>query len=157
MSSIRVDIKGEGDFAKAIEMAARQFPYSTEKILKKEARNIAKDLKDRVNAEAKGHHHGGSVNPLADSFRQGRVIKSGSNYTVAITSKASHYHLYELGHDLYSHNRKNKRGKGKRGSGRKIGRVSGRKTVARYMAKRSEYSEVIGQQLLEQLLKDVGL
>lgn len=157
MSSIRVDIKGEGDFAKAIEAAAKQFPYSTERILKKEARNIAKDLKDRVNAEAKGHHHGGSANPLADSFRQGRVIKSGSNYTVAITSKAPHYHLYELGHDLYSHNRKNKRGKGKTGSGKKIGRVSGRKTVARYMAKSSEYSGVIGRELLEQLLKDVGL
>lgn len=157
MSSIQVDLKGAGDFAKAIEAAAKQFPYSTEQILKKEARNIAKDLKSRVGAEAKGHHYGGSQNPLAESFRQGRVIKSGSNYTVAVTSKAPHYHLYELGHDLYSHNKKNKLGRGKPGTGKKIGRVQGRKTVARYMAKRAEYADLIGQELLNQLLKEVGL
>lgn len=157
MSSIQVDITGAGDFAKALEAAAKQFPHSTEQILKKEARNIAKDLKTRVNTEAKGHHYGGSQNPLSESFRQGRVIKSGSSYTVAVTSKAPHYHLYEQGHDLYSHNRKNKLGRGKPGTGKKIGYVPGRKTVARYMALRSEYAGLIGQEILNQLLKEVGL
>lgn len=157
MSGIQVDISGTGEFAKALEAAAKRFPYSAEQILRKEARNVAKDLEARVNAEAKGHHYGGSTNPLASSFRPGKVVRSGRNITVAVTSKAPHYHLFELGHDLYSHNRKNKLGRGKPGTGKKIGYVPGRKTVARYMAKRSEYADLIGQELLSQLMKEVGL
>lgn len=155
--SINFDITGDGELQKAIENAVKQYPHSAEKVLRKEARNIAKDLKQRVGTEAKGHHHGGSKNPLAQSFGTGRVIKSGSKMTVAVTSKAPHYHLYEEGHDLVTHNRKNKRGKGKIGTGKTIGHVEGRKTVARYMAQRSDYSEVIGQEVLDEILKDAGL
>ena len=154
--SIDVEVIKEGDLAQSMEKAAKQFPASTETILKKEARNIAKDLGGRVKTEAKGHHYGGSKVPLAQSFRQGKVIKSGTKYTVAVTSSAPHYHLYEEGHDLYSHNRKNKYGKGKAGTGKKIGHVAGRKTVARYMAQRSEYSEMIGEALLDEILKEAG-
>lgn len=157
MDGIKVDITGTDELINALEKAGKQFPATTERVLKKEARNVAKDLASRTSREAKGHHYGGSKNPLADSYRQGRVIKSGKEYTVAVTSKAPHYHLYEEGHDLYTHNKKNKRGKGKIGSGKKIGHVKGRKTVARYMAQRSEYSEVIGQELLNEILKETGL
>lgn len=153
---ISFDITGADEIGKAIEKAAKQFPHSAEKVLKKEARNISKDLKSRVDSEAKGHHYGESKNPLAKSFQTGKVIRSGSKYTTAVTSKAPHYHLYEEGHDLVTHNRKNKQGKGKIGTGKKIGHVSGRKTVARYMAQRSEQSELIGQELLDEILKDAG-
>lgn len=155
--SIRLDITGDGEIAKAMERALEQFPASAEKTLKKEARNIAKDLGTRVRTEAKGHHYPTSKNKLEDSFRQGKVIRSGKNYTVAVTSKAPHYHLYEEGHDMVSHNRKNRRGKGKPGTGRKVGVVKGRKTVTKYMARRSEYSEAIGQELLNTILEDAGL
>lgn len=165
---IRFDITGADEIGKSIEAAAKQFPYSAEKVLKKEARNISKDLKSRVDSEAKGHHYNGKnlsddeekeikKNQLAKSFQTGKVIHSGSKHTIAVTSKAPHYHLYEEGHDLVTHNRKNKRGKGKIGTGKKIGHVSGRKTVARYMAQRSEQSELIGQELLDEILKDAGL
>lgn len=159
--SIDVEVIKEGDLAQSMEKAAKQFPASTETILKKEARNIAKDLGDRVTVEAKGHHYydgdeEDQPKRLKNSFRQGKVIKSGTKYTVAVTSSAPHYHLYEEGHDLYSHNRKNKYGKGKAGTGKKIGHVAGRKTVARYMAQRSEYSEMIGEALLDEILKEAG-
>lgn len=166
--SINFELKGAGEFEKAMENAVKQFPYSAEKVLKKEARNISKNLKERVNAEAKGHHTNKSKlgddeakavekKRLANSFGVGKVIKSGSKMTIAITSKAPHYHLYEEGHDLVTHNRKNKMGKGKVGTGKKIGHVAGRKTVARYMGKRSDYSELIGQEVLDEILKDAGL
>ena len=154
--SIKFDITGDGEFAEAMEKAMKQFPASTEKVLKKEARNIAKDLGTRVQTEAKGHHYPASKNKLKDSFRQGKVIRAGKNYTVAVTSKAPHYHLYEEGHDMVTHNRKNRRGKGKPGTGRKVGVVKGKKTVAKYMAQRSEYSEAIGQELLNSILEDAG-
>lgn len=93
---------------------------------------------------------------LAESFRQGKVIRSGTNYTVAVTTKAPHYHLYEEGHDLVTHNRKNRWGKGKPGTGRKVGKVYAKKTVGKYMARRSEYSEAIGQELLNSILEDAG-
>lgn len=157
MSDIRVKIEGASSISDAFEIVQKQFPYSAEKVLKKEMRNIQKDLKTRVNEEAKGHHYGGSQNPLSESFRSGRVIKSGNSYTGAVLSKAPHYHLYEEGHDLISHNRKSKKGRGKPGTGKKIGEVAGRKTVARYMAQRSEYAELIGQELLNEILKDAGL
>ena len=92
--SIKFDITGDGEFAEAMEKAMKQFPASTEKVLKKEARNIAKDLGVRVQEEAKGHHIPATGNRLQDSFRQGKVIRSGKNSTVAVTSKAPNYHLY---------------------------------------------------------------
>lgn len=167
MSSMDVGIIGKGFLSENLEKAAKQFPHSTEKVLKKEARNIAKDLKKRVQQEAKGHHYHGKVtseqeseiikNRLENSFRQGKVVKNGSEYSVAVTSKAPHYHFYEDGHALVSHSRKSKNGKAKAGTGKYIKDVPGRKTVARYMAQRSEYSELIGQELLNEILKDAGL
>ena len=165
---IRAELVGMIEFEEAIEKAAKQFPYSAEKVLKKEARDISKDLKSRVDTEAKGHHYNGKnlsddeereikKNQLSKSFQSGKVIHSGSKYTTAVTSKAPHYHLYEEGHDLVTHNRKNKRGKGKIGTGKKIGHVSGRKTAARYMAQRAENSEEIGKKVLDEILKDAGL
>lgn len=155
--SIKFDITGDGEFAEAM----KQFPASAEKVLRKEARNIAEDLGTRVNAEAKGHHWKAKDSEeepvrLAESFRQGKVIRSGTNYTVAVTTKAPHYHLYEEGHDLVTHNRKNRWGKGKPGTGRKVGKVYAKKTVGKYMARRSEYSEAIGQELLNSILEDAG-
>ena len=91
----------------------KQYPASAEKVLKKEARNIAKDLKGRVNSEAEGHHYISprseeKPKPLAQSFRQGKVIRSGSKMTVAVTSSAPHYHLYEEGHAMITHKSKDK-------------------------------------------------
>ena len=155
---IRFDQDGSfEDFAKVMENAMKQYPASAEKVLKKEARNVAKDLKSRVNTEAKGHHYGGSESPLADSFRKGKVVKSGKKMTAAVTSKALHYHLYEEGHAMITHKRKNKKGKSKQGSMRQVGTVAGKKTVAHYMAQRSDYAELIGQELLNEILKEAGL
>lgn len=153
---INFELVGSGEFAEAMEKAMKQFPASAEKILKKEARNIAKDLGIRVQDEAKGHHIPATGNRLQDSFRQGKVIRSRKNYTVAVTSKAPHYHLYEEGHDLITHNRKNRFGKGIPGTGRKVGKVYAKKTVGKYMARRSVYSEAIGQELLNSILEDAG-
>lgn len=157
MSSMECEIIGKGFLSENLEKAAKQFPHSTEKVLKKEARNIAKDLGKRVDEEAVGHHYGGNDKPLAKSFRQGKVIKSGSGYRVAVTSNAPHYHFYEEGHTIVTHNRKNKNGSGKKGTGKVVGRSVARKTVARYMAQRSEFFELIGQELLNEILKDAGL
>lgn len=162
---INFELVGSGEFAEAMEKAMKQFPASAEKVLRKEARNIAEDLGTRVNAEAKGHHWKAKdseedseeePDKLAESFRQGKVIRSGSNYTVAVTTKAHHYHLYEEGHDMVTHNRKNHWGKGKPGTGRKVGVVKGKKTVGKYMSQRSEDSEEIGLELLNAILKDAG-
>ena len=103
MSSISFDFDAS-DLIQSMDNAAKQYPASAERVLKKEARNIAKDLKGRVNSEAEGHHYISprseeKPKPLAQSFRQGKVIRSGSKMTVAVTSSAPHYHLYVLGHD----------------------------------------------------------
>ena len=45
--SIKFDITGDGEFAEAMEKAMKQFPASAEKVLRKEARNIAEDLGTR--------------------------------------------------------------------------------------------------------------
>lgn len=157
----KFELVGSGEFAEAMEHAMKQFPASAEKVLRKEARNIAEDLGTRVNTEAKGHHwkpKDSEEEPvrLAESFRQGKVIRSGTNYTVAVTSKAPHYHLYEEGHDMVTHNRKNRWRKGIPGTGRKVGVVKGKKTVGKYMSQRSEDSEEIGLELLNAILKDAG-
>lgn len=155
MSSISLDIEGTEELIKALQKAERKFPASAEAILKKEARAAVKDIKKRIGKEAKGH--GKKPGTLKKSFQTGKVIKRGNTYTDAVTTTAPHYHLYEEGHELYAHNRKNKKGKGKPGTGQKIGSVKGRKTVARYMAQRSEDSEKIGERLLDEILKDAGL
>lgn len=161
MSSISFDFDAS-DLIQLMENAAKQYPASAERVLKKEARNIAKDLKGRVNSEAEGHHYISprseeKPKPLAQSFRQGKVIRSGNKMTVAVTSSAPHYHLYELGHDMVTHKRKNKRGKGMIGSNRKVGEVKGKKTVAKYMAQRADHAELIGQELLDEILREAGL
>ena len=145
------------ELERALEAAARQFPASSETALKKESKSIAKDLKGRVNSEAKGHHYISPQSekkpkPLAKSFRQGKVIRSGNKVTVAVTTVAPHY-----GHDMVTHKRKNKRGKGMIGSNRKVGEVKGKKTVAKYMAQRADHAELIGQELLDEILREAGL
>lgn len=156
MSSISFDFD-TSEFIKAMESTAKQYPASAEKVLKKEARNIAKDLKGRVNSEAEGHHYISprseeKPKPLAQSFRQGKVIRSGSKMTVAVTSSAPHYHLYEEGHAMITHKSKDKT-KGLR----QVGEVRGKKTVAKYMAQRAEHAELIGQELLDEILKETGI
>ena len=163
MQSISFDFD-VSELEESLEAASKKFPGSAEKVLKKEAGNITKDLKRRVNAEAKGHHYKGGKDsddeenkkPLNKSFHQGKVVKSGSKITVAVTTSAPHYHLYELGHDMITHNRKDKKGRGKAGTGRKVGEVKGRKTVAKYMAQRAQHAELIGQELLDEILKEAG-
>ena len=148
MSSISFDFD-TSEFIKAMESTAKQYPASAEKVLKKEARNIAKDLKGRVNSEAEGHHYISprseeKPKPLAQSFR--------SKMTVAVTSSAPHYHLYEEGHAMITHKSKDKT-KGLR----QVGEVRGKKTVAKYMAQRAEHAELIGQELLDEILKEAGI
>ena len=150
------------DITNALEKTSKQFPASAEVVLKKESKNVAKDLKSRVNSEAKGHHYvsprsESKPKPLAKSFRQGKVIRSGNKITVAVTTTAPHYDLYEEGHEMVTHKRKNKKGKGMIGSNRKVGEVKGKKTVARYMAQRADHAELIGQELLNEILKEAGL
>lgn len=161
MSSINFDFD-TSDIVKALERVSKQFPASAETVLKKESKNIAKDLKGRVSSEAKGHHYisprsESKPKPLARNFRQGKIIKSGSKMTVAVISTAPHYHLYELGHEMVTHKIKNKRGRGMIGSNRKVGEVRGKKTVAKYMAQRADHAELIGQELLDEILKEAGL
>ena len=164
MSSISFDFD-ISELTQAMEDAAKRYPASAEKVLKKEAKNIAKDLQGRVNAEAKGHHYRSGKNssdeevqkPLNKSFRQGRVIHSGSKVTIAVTSSAPHYHLYEEGHEMVTHKRKNKKGRGMIGSNRKVGEVKGMKTVAKYMSQRADHAELIGQELLDEILREAGI
>ena len=145
------------ELERALEAAARQFPASSETALKKESKSIAKDLKGRVNSEAKGHHYISPKSekkpkPLEKSFRQGKVIRSGNKVTVAVTTVAPHYHLYEEGHAMITHKSKDKT-KGLR----QVGEVRGKKTVAKYMAQRAEHAELLGQEVLEEILREAGL
>ena len=153
MRSISFDFDSS-DLEKSLKIASRQFPASAEVVLKKESRNIAKDLKGRVDSEAKGHHYAGqgaTHKPLAESFRQGKVIQSGSKVTVAVTTTAPHYHLYEEGHAMITHKSKD----GTHGL-RQVGEVKGKKTVAKYMSQRADHAELIGQELLQEILREAG-
>lgn len=153
MRSISFDFDSS-DLEKSLKIASRQFPASAEIVLKKESRNIAKDLKGRVDSEAKGHHYAGqgaTPKPLAKSFRQGKVMQSGSKVTVAVTTTAPHYHLYEEGHAMITHKSKD----GTHGL-RQVGEVKGKKTVAKYMSQRADHAELIGQELLQEILKEAG-
>ena len=153
MRSISFDFDSS-DLEKSLKIASRQFPASAEIVLKKESRNIAKDLKGRVDSAAKGHHYAGqgaTHKPLAKSFRQGKVMRSGSKVTVAVTTTAPHYHLYEEGHAMITHKSKD----GTHGL-RQVGEVKGKKTVAKYMSQRADHAELIGQELLQEILKEAG-
>lgn len=153
MRSISFDFDSS-DLEKSLKIASRQFPASAEIVLKKESRNIAKDLKGRVDSEAKGHHYAGqgaTPKPLAKSFRQGKVMRSGSKVTVAVTTTAPHYHLYEEGHAMITHKSKD----GTHGL-RQVGEVKGKKTVAKYMSQRADHAELIEQELLQEILKEAG-
>lgn len=153
MRSISFDFDSS-DLEESLKIASRHFPASAEIVLKKESRKIAKDLKGRVDSEAKGHHYAGqgaAHKPLAESFRQGKVIRSGSKVTVAVTTTAPHYHLYEKGHAMITHKSKD------RTHGlRRVGEVKGKKTVAKYMSQRADYAELIGQELLQEILREAG-
>lgn len=144
MSGISLHIEGTKELIAALQKAERRFPASAEAILRKEARTAAKDIKIRIGQEAKGH--GEKPGTLKKSFQPGKPIKRGNTYTDAVTTTAPHYHLYEEGHDLYDAY-----------TGEWLAEVKGRKTVARYMAQRSEDSEKIGERLLDEILKDAGL
>lgn len=153
MPSINFDFDAS-ELIQAMEKTTKQYPVSAEKVLKKEAKNIAKDLQGRVNSEAKGHHYAGqgaTPKPLAKSFRQGKVMRSGSKVTVAVITTAPHYHLYEEGHAMITHKSKD----GTHGL-RQVGEVKGKKTVAKYMSQRADHAELIGQELLQEILKEAG-
>ena len=40
---------------------------------------------------------------------------------------------------------------------RQVGEVRGKKTVAKYMAQRAEHAELLGQEVLEEILREAGL
>lgn len=165
------------NFADAIEKAEKQLPYSTEKTLRKVTTEVAKDLNAKVEEEAKGHnYYYPDGTHLEESFRCGKVVKHGKKWTCAATSRAPHYHLYEEGHDLYTHTKKNrikdgnrkrktKKGRGSIKKGRRelvgygqyIRHVEGKKTVAKYMGKRSDRAEEIAEEILNEILKEAGL
>lgn len=163
--SFDVDMEDMG-IAKALEKASKQFPETAEKVLKKEARNVAKDLKVRVGKEAAGENSrwkskgetedDDDTKHLRDSFTIGKVIRHGSKFTVSVNSRAPHYHLYEEGHIMVGHKIRSKKNKKKIQSYKFLGEVHGKKTVAKYMAQRSEYAELIGRELLNEILKEAG-
>lgn len=159
--SISFDVSGFDDLNEALGVAQKQFPASAEKILKKEARNLTKDIKKNVAERINGH--GKKAGSLERGFKPGRVILRGSNYTSAVVSDhkiAPHYHLVEEGHELwkYSHWTKGKDGKRKwYGKQKHLKAVRGKKIVAQVMARRSEYSELIAMELLDSILEEAGL
>lgn len=166
-ASMEFTVTGTDDVIKSLEKAISRYPYTAELVLKREGRGIKKDLRTRVQQEAKGHHYRAksntdeeneqiAKNALAESFSLGKVIRHGNQMTVAVLSKAPHYHLYEEGHDIVTHDRV-VNGKKKNGTRRYTGkRAVARKTAARYMAQRAEHSELIGQQVLDEILKEAG-
>lgn len=162
MSSMGFDLEGFDGLGKSLEDVSKRFPASTERILKRETRIIAKEISENTKKRIKGHGRHGEDNKkdkrLEDSFRPGKPKKNGNNYTNAVVSSAPHYHLVEEGHDLYSHRRKNKRGRGKVGSDKLIGHVDGRKIAAQVMAKKaeSETAQEMGERLFDAILKEAG-
>lgn len=166
-ASLDFTVTGTEEVVKSLEKAMNQYPYTAEKVLKKEGRGVKKELRTRVQQEAKGHHYRAkgntdeeneaiAKNALAESFSVGKVVRHGNQMTVAVLSKAPHYHLYEEGHAIVTHDRVVK-GKKKLGTRRYTGKHAvARKTVARYMAQRAEQAEVIGQQVLDEILKEAG-
>lgn len=125
-----------------LEAASKKFPYSTEKILKQETRVTAKDLKKETKRKIK--RHGKKPHNLEESFRVGKVVKSGKKYTCAVTTKAPHYHLVEEGHEA----------SGWYESSGKY--VPAKKIVAKYMAEKSDHAEEMAQKLLDEILKHAG-
>lgn len=152
---IQTKIEGLGELEKAMEKATKQFPYSTEKILKKEAREIKKQVTNAyvgnlVKSKRKKWKKSlekKSTKSLEKSFSPGKVIKHGNKYTTAVTSKAPHYHLVEDGHEESGWYAEQSDAKP----------VSGKKIVAKIMARRSENAEKMGEELLNEILKEAGL
>lgn len=165
--SMTFTVTGTEDVIKGIEKMVNRYPHTAEQVLKREGRSVGKDLKKRVQQEAKGHHYRAKDNTdeeneaiakkaLAESFSMGKVVRHGNRMTIAVLSKAPHYHLYEEGHDIVTHDRIIN-GKKKLGTRRYTGRRAvARKTVARYMAQRAEHAELIGQQVLDEIIKEAG-
>lgn len=155
MSDMQVDLADTGELEKAFEKAAKMFPQSTENVLKKEAREIKKQITNAYVGSAikskrknwKKSLKNKKKTSLEKSFSPGKVIKSGNKYTTAVTSKAPHYHLVEDGHKESGWYAEQADAKP----------VKGKKIVAKIMARRSERSEEIAQRVLDEILKDAGL
>ncbi len=166
-ASLTFEVDGTEEVAKGLERAINKYPYTAQQVLKREGRGAKKDLRSRVQEEAKGHHYWPKgltdeqneeikKKALKESFSLGKVIRHGNQMTVAVMTKAPHYHLYEEGHDIVTHDRV-ENGKKKIGTRKDTGkRATARKTVARYMARRAEHAELIGQQVLDEILKEAG-
>lgn len=155
MSDIRVDID-MGNFGTAFEKAAKQFPYSAETVLKKETRELKKQITNAyigstIKSKRKNWKRSlkkkDAKTALEKSFSPGKVIKHGSKYTTAVVSKAPHYHLVEDGHAESGWYAKQADSEP----------IKGKKIVAKIMARRSEKANEIGQRLLDEILKDAGL
>lgn len=145
------DTEGIGELIRQLKDVEKRFPATTERVLKKEARRVAKDLRGEVASRIEGHGRhdgGGSQGYLEKSFSPGKVLMTGDGFRVAVVTKAPHYHLVEEGHDIYTHLKK--------GRGRLVGHAEGKKIVAAYMARRSEHSQEIAQAILDEVLDEVS-
>lgn len=156
MSSMEFEEDGLKELIEAFEKATKQFPYSTENILKNEARAIKKQVTNAyIGSTIKSKRKNwkrilkkkDAKTALEKSFSPGKVIKHGNRYTTAVVSKAPHYHLVEDGH-------KESGWYAKQADSEPI---KGKKIVAKIMARRSEKASEIGQRLLDEILKDAGL
>lgn len=162
MSSMEFELKGFEELADSLEKVEKRFPASTETVLKRETRITAKSIKENTIRRIKKHGKHDLENKkdkyLQDSFSSGKITKKGNHYTNAAVSSAPHYHLVEEGHDLYSHYKKDEKGKRKLGTAKKIGEVEGKKIVAQVMAKRAEAetAQAMGERLLNEIFKEAG-
>jgi hypothetical protein len=78
------------ELERALETASRQFPASSETVLKKESRSIAKDLKGRVDSEAEGHHY---IKPAKRKRAKtsGKELQTGKGNTIRKQSHSCSY------------------------------------------------------------------
>lgn len=158
MKSIDFKVEGTGELEKALKDAARQFPYSAEKALQKETREIKKEITNTYINDILISRHSDKYGwrkrlkskkktQLEKSFSPGKVIFHGDKITSAVTSKAPHYHLVEEGHEPG----------GWYGRQLNAKRVEGKKIVAKIMSRRSENSQEMGERVLNEIFKRAGL
>lgn len=153
--SIRVELSGFVELDNSLRKAQRQFPYTAERVLKSETRNLKKQITnayvgDILKSRRKNWKKSLKNKPktsLEKSFQVGQVMKKGNNYTNAVVSKAPHYHLVEDGHEPGGWYAKQKGAE----------RVRGKKIAAKIMSRRSRDAEQIGERVLDQILKEAGL
>lgn len=154
MSGISFEVSGADELVRQLERVEKKFPYTTKKVLEKETRNIAKDLKKETAKQIKKHgmqqgkRKQDMKRPvyLEKSYQPGRVRKAADGYRDAVTSRAPHYHLVERGHEPG----------GWHGWQKDAVDVKGRKIVASYMAKRSRYAHLIGEEILNEVLNEAA-